>query len=181
MNVPSQNAGLLPEPPGRETGEFGTNVQRLMARAGFTISQVAQRAGLDERTIQAILQGRGTRPHARTLQKLAAGLDAHVDELYQNPSVLAYRHFDRQTNPVVDEVVAHQPALFDGWTAEDFDELYSHFGAGGALTHSGTLTMVQRINRKRDIQAKVDLILETSEAPLLCDIVEALFKRVVVP
>src|ERR1700752_2711247 len=101
-----------------------------MARFGLTIDEVVEQTGLDERTVKGVLRG-SIRPHARTLHRLATGLGVPADELFQNPSVLAHRLFDRQTNPVVDEVAAGHPELFEGWHADDFDELYSHFGAGG--------------------------------------------------
>src|SRR5262245_57350118 len=44
------------------------------------------------------------------------------------------RAFDRKTNPVVAAVASAEPALFTGWGDDDWDELYSSFGTGGALT-----------------------------------------------
>ncbi len=43
---------------------------------------------------------------------------------------LAYRQFDRQTNPVAEEVIQEHPELFENWVLADFDELHSRFGAG---------------------------------------------------
>ena len=65
-----------------------------------------------------------------------------ADELFQDPSLLAHRLFDRRTNPLVEEVVNRQPELFVGWTERDFDELYSRFAAGGSLTEEGALAAV---------------------------------------
>src|SRR5262245_10409737 len=151
----------------RRMPEFGTNLRRLMARFGLTIEQVVERTGLEERTVKGVLAGSIRRPRARTLHKLAAGLGVPADELFQNPSVLAHRSFDRQTNPAVDEVAAAHPELFEGWHAEDFDELYSHFGAGGALTAEGALRTVERMNQHRDLHLKVAVVLESTEAELL--------------
>jgi len=102
-----------------------------------------------------------------------------ADELFQTPALLAYRSFDRQTNPLVDEVAAETPAAFDGWSAADFDELYSHFGTGGALTRDGARQVVESINRKRDLLAKAALILETDQADVLAGVVEVLYGKVV--
>ena len=44
-----------------------------MVRQGLTLLEVVDATGLDERTIRSILRGT-TRPHARTLHKLASGL-----------------------------------------------------------------------------------------------------------
>jgi transcriptional regulator with XRE-family HTH domain len=151
-----------------------------MARAGLTLDGLVEASGVDARTVKAILADRGVRPHARTLHKLATGLGVPADELFQSPSLLAYRSFDRQTNPLVDEVVAETPSAFDGWSTTDFDELYSHFGTGGALTRDGARQVIDSINRKRDLLAKAALILETDQADVLAGVVEVLYGKVVV-
>lgn len=156
------------------------NLRRLMARDGLTVEMLIDRTRLNRRTIKSLLQGRATRPHAKTLNRLATGLDVCVDELFQNPSTLAQRQFDRQTNPAVDELAARQPQLFAGWTREDFDELYSRVGTGGALTITGARQVAEAMNHKRQLQAKISLLLESSEADLLESLVEALYRRVLV-
>jgi hypothetical protein len=80
----------------------------------------------------------------------------------------------------VEEVIASHPQLFHGWTAAEFDELYSRFGTGGALTPEGTVDVARAMNRRREIIAKAMLLLETSEAELLEAIIEQLHRRVVV-
>jgi transcriptional regulator with XRE-family HTH domain len=151
-----------------------------MARAGLTLADVVQRSGLDERTVKGVLSG-GHNPHPRTLHRLAAGLDVPADELFQNPSLLAHRLFDRATNPLVDEVIAERPELFADWREADFDELYSRFGTGGALTFDGAVESVAAMNRKRAVHGKVALLMETAQAELLENLVEVLYQRVVVP
>jgi transcriptional regulator with XRE-family HTH domain len=118
------------------------NLLRLMAGGGLSIRGVAERTGLDERTIRGILSA-GAKPHAQTLHRLAEGLGVKVDEFFVDPAQLLYRRFDRQTNPVVAEVLEGHGELFDGWTEADFDELHSRVGAGGALTVEGTLAQIQ--------------------------------------
>lgn len=157
---------------------FSANLRRIMARQGLTIDQVVERTGLDERTVKSILADGGTRPRARTLHQLSGGLGVSADELFQNPSTVAQRLFDRQTNPLVDDVVREHPRLFDGWTANDFDELYSRFGHGGALTAEGTLDVVSAMNRRRQVHCRVALVLETCEAEVLCRIVDVLYEKV---
>jgi transcriptional regulator with XRE-family HTH domain len=157
--------------------DFAANVRRLMARAGLTLQQVVEATGLNERTIKAILGGR-SKPHARTLHRLADGLGVAADELFQNPSLLTHRLFDERTNPVVQEVVNSQPQLFEGWTQADFEELYSRFGTGGALTPAGTTQVVLAMNRNRDVHQKVALLLESAEAEFLMGVVELLYQRI---
>jgi len=163
----------------RACPRLGENLRRVMARKGLTIAEVVRRTGLDDRTIKAMLRDPAARPHARTLHQLAAGLAIHVDELFQNPTLLARRLFDRRTNPLVDQVAAKNPHLFDGWTLDDFDDLYSRFGTGGELTAAGALEAVRAINVRRSLLNKVALLLETGQAPVLRGMVDLLYEQVV--
>ncbi len=151
-----------------------------MARGGMTLQQLVEATGLNERTVKAVLYGKN-KPHARTLHRLAAGLGVSADELFQNPSLLTHRLFDRRTNPIVQEVVSSQPELFAGWGEPDFDELYSRFGTGGALTAAGATQVVLAMNQKREVHQKVALLLETGEADLLTGLVNLLYQKIIVP
>ena len=159
--------------------QIAANLQRLIARLGITITEVVERTGVDERTIRSILVGKH-KSQSRTLHKLAAGLGVESDEFFQDPSLLAYRSFDRATNPVVDEVVTAQPQLFSGWSQADFDELYSRVGVGGALTFEGAVSAAEHMNHKHELLRKVEIILETDQAELLAGMVDLLYKRVVI-
>mgnify|MGYP002623346778 CR=1 FL=1 len=156
---------------------IAVNLRRLMAREGLTLLDVVQRTGLDHRTIKAMLAGR-QRPQPRTLHRLARGLGVDADELFQNPALLARRQFDRQTNPVVDEVTAQHPQLFEGWSPGDFAELASRFGTGGALTPEGAVEAVQKMNHKREVQQQVALLMETNYAELVSRFVQLLYEQV---
>jgi len=156
----------------------GENLRRIMAREGLSISQALERTGLDRRTLKGILDGT-SRAHSRTLHRLAEGLGVPVDEFFVEPSQLVYRCFDRQTNPVVAEVVEDHGELFAGWTDADFDELHSRQGTGGPLTTEGTLAVVQQMNRNRQLHEKLAVLLETSQAELIGSVVEALYQAVV--
>ena len=104
------------------------NLLRLMAARGLSLSRVSEQTGLHVRTIRGILRG-GHTPHARTLHRLAEGLGVSVDEFLVDPAQLLYRRFDRQTNPLVAEVIKDHKELFAGWSEADFDELHSRVGA----------------------------------------------------
>src|SRR5688572_5454702 len=93
---------------------LGENLRRLMARQGLSLDELATASGVDRRTIASVLRGK-KRPHSRTLHRLAETLGVPADEFFQDPSLLAHRAFDRETNPVVDEVIAERPELFSGW------------------------------------------------------------------
>jgi len=152
------------------------NLLRLTAACGLSIHALAEETRLDERTIRGILNG-GNKPHIRTLRRLADGLGVKVDELFLDPAQLLYRRFDRQTNPVVTDVMETHKELFANWTEGDFDELHSRVGEGGALTRDGVVVAVHQMNRKRELHAKLDLLLESSQAGLAGDIVELLYRK----
>ncbi|MBX7164803.1 MAG: helix-turn-helix domain-containing protein [Pirellulales bacterium] len=162
---------------GEHRPNVAANLRRLMARLNLTNLDVAQRCGLDLRTVKSILAGR-RQPHPRTLHRLATGLEVDADELFQTPALLARRYFDRWTNQAVDDVIAAEPQLVVGWTPADFEELYSRFGTGGPLTRDGARQAIQLANQKRKLREKIDLVLETDQADVLCALVETLYNKV---
>lgn len=158
---------------------LGDNLRRLMANQGLTIEEVARKSGADRRTIRGILEGR-KKPHPRTLHRLAQSLGISGDEFFLDPAQLLYRHFDRSTNPVVQEVLDAEPELFADWNEADFDELHSRFGVGGCLTAEGVITAARDMNSKRALHEKLALLLETSQADLVRGILELLYQQVIV-
>lgn len=156
----------------------GENLRRIMARLGLSIGQVAERTGLDRRTVQGILDGR-SKAHAQTLHQLADRLGVPADELFLDPSQLIYRRFDRSTNPAVDELVSERPGLFAGWGEADFDELFSRVGTGGPLTREGAVAAVEQMNRNRRLHEKLAVLLETGHAEVVRSILEAMYETVV--
>jgi transcriptional regulator with XRE-family HTH domain len=152
------------------------NLLRLMAAEGLSARGVAKRSGLHARTVQGIING-GRRPHARTLHHLARGLRVSVDEFFVDPAQLLSRRFDRQTNPLVAEIVADHRELFAGWAEADFDELHSRVGTGGAMTIEGALRAVGQMNRKRQLHDKLNLLLETSHAEIASGILDVLYEK----
>jgi transcriptional regulator with XRE-family HTH domain len=155
------------------------NLRRLMAAGELSTQEVAQRSGLDERTVRGIVRGTH-RPHPRTLHRLARGLSVSVDEFFIAPVQLLYRRFDRQTNPVVQEVLQGYPHLFAGWGEADFDELHSRVGSGGPLTFEGALAAVHAMNRKRDLHEKLDVLLESGQSRTVGGILDLIYEQVVV-
>jgi len=155
----------------------GANVRRLMARLDMSQQEVVDASGLDQRTVRSILQG-VTRPHARTLHKLAEGMGVAADELFQNPYHTSQAAFDRATNPAVAEVIETRPELFEGWTPTDFNELYSRMALGGELTEQGALVSAEAMNARRQLLHQVAIILESGEADLMREFVALLFRRV---
>jgi transcriptional regulator with XRE-family HTH domain len=158
---------------------FASNLRRLIARLGLTVDQAAARCQVDLRTVKAILAG-DHQPQARTLHRLAMGLDVPVDELFQDPSLLLHRTFDRQTNPLVTQVVEEHPELFVGWNEADFDDLYSRFGEGGALTADGVVETATFMAFKRQVHQKLALLLESNEAELVSELINLMYQRALV-
>jgi transcriptional regulator with XRE-family HTH domain len=151
-----------------------------MAREGLKFDDVVAATGLDDRTLRALVRARNN-PHARTLHKLAAGLGVTVDELFRPPGRWSSRGFDRAANSLVDGVVARHTELFAHWSEADFDELYSRFGTGGQLTEQGILAAAEATNARRDLWRQVNAILESSEAELLAEFVDVLYRRATEP
>jgi len=171
----SESVGCLE----RNAATIATNVRRLMARSGLTFVDVVEATGLDERTIRGLVRG-SNNPHARTLHKFARGLGVEIDELFQPCSASPLRSFDRATNPAVEDVVREHLQMFHAWSEADFDELYSHFGAGGPLSETGVLAAAAAINAKRSLLQQVSVILESGERELLADFVKLLYRRIAV-
>lgn len=153
------------------------NVRRLMARLGLTHAELIEAAGIDERTLRAVLRG-SKRPHARTLYRLASGLGVEPDELFAAAGFISRATFDRQTNSTASEVVAQRPELFADWTDGDFAELFSRFGVGGPLTEEGTMEVARQMNDNREVLQQVRVILETADRELLREFVGMLYRRV---
>lgn len=155
----------------------GANIRRLMARFNMTLQQVVEATGLDERTVRSMAQG-DTRPHARTLHKLAEGLGIDTDELFQDPFGAGNVEFDRATNPQVTQVIERHPEIFADWTDADFAELYSRVAVGGELTEEGALAAALAMNARREVLYQASVILETSEADILREFIGMMFRRV---
>jgi transcriptional regulator with XRE-family HTH domain len=147
-----------------------------MAHFNMTLADVVQATGLDERTVRSLLRG-ATRPHARTLHKLAAGLGVDVDELFHDPRD-AQLAFDRASNPAVARIIQERPDLFISWSQADFQELFSRVAVGGELTEEGALAVACAMNRRRDLMQQVAVILETPEADLLREFIALLYRRI---
>lgn len=162
--------------PKRDAAAIGTNIRRLMARDGLTFDDVVQATGLDERTLRGLVRGTN-RPHARTLHKLTTGWGISIDELFQPAALAGQRSFDRATNSLVDKVAGAHPEIFDQWSEAEFDELCSRFGTGGALNEAGILAAAEAMNDRRSLLKQVCIVLESSEAELLTQLVELLYRR----
>jgi transcriptional regulator with XRE-family HTH domain len=166
------SATLLPN----ERLLHGANVKRLMVRLDMKLADVVEATGLDERTVRSILRGT-TRPHARTLHKLATGLGVDADELFRDPRE-GQAKFDRASNPAVSRLIDEQPELFAHWTRGEFEELFSRVAVGGELTDEGAYAAACAMNRRRELMTQIAVILESGEAELLSEFIAMLYRRI---
>lgn len=167
---------LVPKSPRPRRG-VPAILQRIMVAQGLTTDDVVRRSGVDVHTVRKLLNDDEMRPGKRTLQQLAEGLGVELQELLP-ASPTGRSRFDRRTNPVVDEVIAKHPQWFSGWTPDDFDDLYSRFGTGGALTWDGAVASIRTINLRREMLTKVTLLLETGEAEVLVGMINLMYGKV---
>jgi len=157
----------------------GDNLQRLMAERGLSTREVARHTGIDERTLRALSRGQ-RRPRPLTVHRLAEGLGIPVEELLVDPASTLRRRFDRVTNPAVEELVRTRAELFHDWTSADFDELYSRVGTGGELTTDGAEQVVERMNHRRRLHGKLDLLLESTHGELVGQMIELMYRQVAI-
>ena len=157
------------------------------ARRQWDLSQLADHAGISRTTLYHLLEGHTSRPHGTTLNALAEALEIPVGELLALASgepvaprdcLFESSAFDRATNPEVDAVARERPQLFAHWDEADWDELYSSFGTGGALSSSGVVTAAESINRKRETVRRLHIVLETHLRVVAEELVDTLYRMV---
>lgn len=176
----SRNEAYLPASRDR----LSRNLAAILRARRMTPAGLAAQAGIDEAIVRALVRGEITRPSLTTLDPLAAALGIDVSELLAPDSCAIERRgdargFDRRTNPLVAEVAAAHPQLFQDWTPADYDDLYSRFGVGGPLSAEGTLACAQAINDRRALALKVAVLLETEHGAALAQTVDRLYSSAV--
>ena len=103
-----------------------------------------------------------------------------VDEFFVDPARLLYRRFDRQTNPVVEELLETHARLFTHWSEADFEELHSRVGTGGPLTVEGALAAVEHMNQS-ELMERFAAILESDGRDFFADLVNSYYQRKILP
>ncbi len=159
------------------------------ARRGWDLQTLADRADVSRTALYHLLEGHTARPRGVTLNRLAAAFDLPVEELLAAgdqtaaPPVRPVSHspaarFDRATNPEVDAIATERPHLFRGWSESDWDELYSTFGAGGALSRQGVIASATAINRKRETIRRLHIVMETHLRVVAEELIDTLYRQV---
>ncbi|MAT16596.1 MAG: hypothetical protein CMJ46_15155 [Planctomyces sp.] len=170
-------------------------IERFSHRKAISQQALAKKAGISRTFFSNLQRGKVRWPQSSTLRKIATALEIPLEELCDIDDERAYQQdtaagaitsgstvnpaqLDRRTNPVVTEVYRSHPSLFEGWEAHDWDEIYSSFGVGGALTEEGVREVATQINEKRDLLRKVQVLLETHQRDQVVDMINSLYRSV---
>lgn len=171
---------------------IGKRLRSARLRKGWNQSELSARSGVSRTTLFQMERGAIPSPRAATLHRLAEALEIPVaylnpDQpidlerwLHETPAVrsTAAGEFDRQTNPYVEVVLQQFPQVFAGFTQEDWEELYSSFGTGGALTEDGVRRTAEGIAKKRETLRRLSILLETHLGDAAAAMVDSLFDLV---
>ena len=155
-------------------------IRRACWQRGWNRSEFAQRSGVSRTTLYLLERGKIAQPRGSTLKRIADALEMGVAELVDGPQPTAISpaiKFDRATNGCVREVSEECPQLFSGWSASQWDELYSSFGVGGQLTPQGVVQAAIAINRKSEAAHQLNVILETHLRDVAISLIESLFQQ----
>lgn len=168
-------------PKGRSADVFRRNFAICLERSGLAIADLAQATGIDVVTLRRWRSNGAVRPEHDHLERVgkALRLDDPWSLFSRGPE---HRRFeiDRASNPLVRDVAEREPALFEAFTPEDWDELYSQRGVGGALNEQGVRIVAERINRKRELRSKFETLLETHHFSTLANVIELMYREAVV-
>ena len=169
---------------------LATRVRRECLRLGWDVGVLAERAGVSRTTLYHLEKGHTKRIRRSTISRIAQALGISVEELISGsmpPETVVTKakrpgrsaaDFDRATNPAVADVVNERPAVFQGWSEDDWDELYSQFGVGGQLTPLGVLSVAEAINQKRETIRKLHIVLDTHLRDVAREMIDTFYRMV---
>ena len=174
--------------------------QRL--RRGWTREELARKAGLSRTTLFYLERGGTQQPRLSTLKRLAETLELDFQELMEQslaarpPADLSPSldprdspvparsdlrlspEFDRKTNPVIDQVLAESPALFQEFTSSDWEELYDGMRMDEAISAHGVRDQAVRITRKKQLIRKLEVLLQTHFSEITAALLETLYQQI---
>lgn len=184
--------------------QLGQKLRALRLARGWNMKHVAAAAGISRTTLCHLERSETGNPHVATLHKLAGvyGVPAETLTLFKADETAVQkpgfskksgfsrpsreppnddeirRRFDRETNPAVAVVAAENPQLFIDWREDEWDELYSQFATGGALTEEGVRTLAEDINRNRETVQQLRILLNTHLGHVAAEMVGTLYRMV---
>ncbi|QDU78903.1 Helix-turn-helix domain protein [Polystyrenella longa] len=165
-------------------------IDRYCHRKCISQQTLAKKAGISRTFFSNLQRGKVRWPQTNTLAKIAQALEISTEELCDCDDERNFQlglstgstgnigELDRRTNPVVTEISMSEPQLFAGWQPQDWEEIYSSFGVGGSLNEDGLKQVAARINEKRELMRKVQVILETHQSEKLEELVDSLYQSV---
>lgn len=171
----------------RSPDRIAERIRRLRQTQGLNLEELARRASVSRTTLHRLERGQIERPHAATMDRLAAvlGVEPNVlwGDIHDSVPVADSRlskQIDQElrTNPAVRRARENHPEWFRGWSETDWMQLASARGTGGGLTDSGVRELAAEISQRREILKRAELILATHLADSLSTIVNALYETV---
>lgn len=167
---------------------FRKNFLKELRRTGLTLKELSEKSGVSMQTLRywkrvgirfgrnvnldAVAQVLGIEDPACLFEESPP--DPGSQRVRTPPDDV--REIDRRTNPHIEEVSRDQPQLFQDFDDDDWRELYSLHGTGGPLTVEGVFRHAELINRKRDLRAKFDLLLESDHLDALGHLIDVLYR-----
>lgn len=163
---------------------FRLNFRRELARSGLSLAELANRSGVAAPTLRRWYRLGTSKPGHANLAAVAQTLAIEDPWTLFAPRQTASRAthaVDQATNPAIEEVLRRRPDLFDRFTPEDWDELYSLHGTGGPLTHEGVHQAAARLRAKRDLREKFETLLDTHFFHTLTVLIDLMHRDASVP
>lgn len=99
-----------------------------------------------------------------------------TDEQAVESAIAAVPQRTRASNPIVEKVLLKTPWLVEGWTDENFGELFSYRGTGGFLNEEGVIEFVRRINLKIRARKQFEPVLATDHLDTIADILDTFYR-----
>lgn len=171
----------------RSPDRIGGRIRRLRQARGLNVGELGRRASVSRTALYQLERGQIERPHAATMDRLAAVLGVEPNALWGEScdavevgnSLLAKRIDEElRTNPAVRRAREDHPEWFVGWSETDWLQLASARGTGGELTEAGVRREAERISRRREVLKRAELLMATHLADSLSTIVNALYETV---
>jgi len=180
----SKNPGELPD-----VRHIARRIRACCMERGWDEVELARRAEVSRTTLYNLRNANCHRPRITTLTRLADAFEVSLDRFLwgEGHHSLSTSHlwehgskqFDRSTNHEIQAIREERPELFDRWTDREWDELYSTFGVGGALSPEGVISQAEKINQARETQRQLNVLLETHLKDVATHLVESLYRMVV--
>lgn len=170
--------------------DLRAKIARLVRERGWNREEFARLSGLNRLTVRGLFQDEPRNLHNATVAACAKALGLDVRDLLDVPlprllgrmnskdSPTRGQLFDRATQPELTLWAERNPDKASALTAGEWDELLSLQGTGGPLTTAGVEHFVDRIERRRELVAKVIDLAGTEYLELLEKMVELMHEKV---